>query len=258
MTLKAKIIDLIKKTGFYSRYKKNRRMKTERNKLFPGKPRLVDLYNARYITRKPIYDFLIANMKEISGNVLDFGCGSMEYKKILEKVETYSGLDIEGAEKNGFYAENVIYYDGVHIPFEKESFDAVISIEVFEHVEYLDDVLLELNRVIKRGGKMFFTVPMNFPGHLEPYDFRRFTKYGIMKKMEAAGFVIEKMRGSTTFRNTIRRMEILESEKKNGQNWYFKIKCIVNNICFLYTNKVSEDENAPVDWLVVCRKTREA
>ena len=109
--MKEKIIYLIKQTALYNMYKENRKMRLERNKLFPGRVRLVDLCNARYITRKPIYDFLIENADRISGNVLDFGCGSMEYKKILKNVNTYSGLDIEGADKNGCFAEDVIYYD---------------------------------------------------------------------------------------------------------------------------------------------------
>lgn len=255
--VKRKIINLLKKTALYSIYKENSRMKHERNKLFPGKVRLVDLCNARYITRKPIYDFLIENADNISGNVLDFGCGSMEYKKILRNVNKYSGLDIEGADKNGFFAQDVIYYDGVHIPFENGIFDAVISIEVFEHVELLDDVLLELNRVMKQGKKLFFTVPMFFPGHLEPYDYRRFTKYGIKKKLELAGFAIEKIEGSTTFKNTLRRMKILELEKRGGQKWLLKIRYILSNICFLHSNNVTEDEKAPIDWLVICRKDKE-
>lgn len=235
-------------------YKENRKMRLERNKLFPGRVRLVDLCNARYITRKPIYDFLIENADRISGNVLDFGCGSMEYKKILKNVNTYSGLDIEGADKNGFFAEDVIYYDGVHIPFEEDTFDSVISIEVFEHVEFLDDVLRELNRVMKQGKTLFFTVPMFFPGHLEPYDYRRFTKYGIKKKLELAGFAVEKIEGSTTFKNTLRRMKILELKERGGQKWLLKMRCILSNMCFLHSNEVTENEKAPIDWLVVCKK----
>lgn len=232
-------------------------LKKERNKLFPGKIQLVDLYNARYITRKPIYDFLISHMDCLYGSVLDFGCGGMEYKKILKNAEKYSGLDIEGAQENGFWAEGVVYYDGIHIPFENRSFDSVMAIEVFEHVEYLDTILGELNRILRGGGIMLLTVPMNFPGHLEPYDFRRFTKYGIMHKLKTAGFEVEEIKASTTFRNTLRRLHILELEKRRGRNWRFKIACIFYNICFCLSNDVKDNEKAPIDWMVVCRKLKE-
>ena len=45
--------------------------------LFPGKVRITDLLNPRYISRKPIYDFLEKNAEIAEGDMLDFGCGSM-------------------------------------------------------------------------------------------------------------------------------------------------------------------------------------
>ncbi len=229
------------------------RIRQQRNKLFPGKLKLVDLYNARYISRKPIYDFLSSNVNILTGKVLDFGCGSMEYRKLLKNAQTYTGLDIEGAEANGFIgAGEVVYYDGVHIPFKNAEFDSVIAIEVFEHVEQLKDILDELNRVMKKEGCMLFTVPMSFPLHLEPWDYRRFTKYGIRKMLYESGFEIVEIRGSTTFKNTLRRLRIIECVSQ--KEWMKKINVLYSNICFALSNNVTENEKFPIDWLVICSK----
>lgn len=44
--------------------------KVARDKLFPGKVRWQDLLNPRYISRKPIYDFLVEQSKETLINEL--------------------------------------------------------------------------------------------------------------------------------------------------------------------------------------------
>ena len=188
------------------------------------------------------------------GKVLDFGCGSMEYKGLFDNAKEYCGLDIEGAQDNGFYAEGVTYYDGKHIPFEDSTFDSVLSVEVFEHVEYLEQIFEELNRIMKIGGHMLFTVPMNFPCHLEPYDFRRFTKWGIKKMLEEHGFEIKEIKGSTTFQNTVRRLEILEWAQRRNYDFVYKLKVLRNNIGFILKNDKGTTEKAPIDWLVVCKK----
>lgn len=153
------ILNFMKKNILYKKYIKHISHKqaliVQRDKLFPGRIKWVDITNARYISRKPIYDFLVQNKNYITGNVLDFGCGSMQYKKMFDNIKNYYGLDVDGAQENGFYAEDVIYYDGIHIPFETEMFNSIISIEVLEHVEQLNTVMSELNRVLTGGGILF-------------------------------------------------------------------------------------------------------
>lgn len=226
-----------------------------RDKLFPGKIRICDLKNNRYISRKPIYDFLVEN-KNQNGKLLDFGCGSMQYRELFNNVEEYYGLDIEGAEKNGFCASNVIYYDGKIIPFEKNSFDTVIAIEVLEHVEDLELSLSEINRVLKPNGKFIFTVPMTFPLHLEPWDYRRFTRYGIENELKKAGFSEIVIQNSTCASDTIRRMKIIEKGRRKGKikRFFYKKYIIYANVMFALNRKKSINSKFPIDYLVICKK----
>jgi SAM-dependent methyltransferase len=50
------------------------------------------------------------------------------------------------------------------LPFSDERFDAVLSFDVFEHVQDVGATLAECHRVLKRGGKLFVV----FPGYWHP------------------------------------------------------------------------------------------
>ena len=74
-----------------------------------------------------------------------------------------------------------IFFDGVHLPFKDISFDNIIALEVLEHVEELDDLMFEINRALKKDGFFVASIPFGWPEHEKPFDFRRFTTFGIEK-----------------------------------------------------------------------------
>lgn len=55
---------------------------------------------------------------------------------------------------------------GEQLPFEDETFDAVLSFDVFEHVENVQNTLNECWRVLKPNGKLFVV----FPGYFHPIE----------------------------------------------------------------------------------------
>ncbi len=81
---------------------------------------------------------------------------------------------------------DVFPFTNVHIvaeaeklPFADNTFDAVCCEEVLEHIRIPEDVVSEMKRVTKPGGKIYVTVPFLFPYHPSPNDFRRFTLEGL-------------------------------------------------------------------------------
>jgi SAM-dependent methyltransferase len=86
------------------------------------------------------------------------------------------------------FSEVDVFYDRKKIPFEAETFDAVFSGEVFEHIFNLEEMLDELHRVLKKDGKMLITVPFIWGEHEQPYDFARYTSFGIKDILEKKGF----------------------------------------------------------------------
>ena len=59
--------------------------------------------------------------------------------------------------------------------FDKDSFDVIFSMSVFEHLAMPWKVALELNKVLKPGGMMLHTTHQTWPLHEEPWDYWRYS-----------------------------------------------------------------------------------
>src|ERR1700761_2417525 len=82
------------------------------------------------------YCFLAPHLRRISGTVLDVGCGEMPFRDLLGPGARYTGIDVLAADAFGMRAnDEVLHFDGVHIPFSDNLFDLVLCTEVLEHAE---------------------------------------------------------------------------------------------------------------------------
>ena len=150
-------------------------------------PQNADLYYIRTSIKKAIDD----NLVNFKGIFLDLGCGEMPYRNYIianSKVEKYIGIDIE----NPVYQKSIRpdkFWDGKIIPLEDNSIDTVMATELFEHVPDIQSVLVEINRVLKPGGKLFFTVPYLWPLHDVPYDEYRYTPFSLERHLKQAAFI---------------------------------------------------------------------
>ncbi len=101
--------------------------------------------------------------------ILDVGCGDGFFMKILAfeamqggTLQEIVGLDLPGsrmeeARKLNIY-KKLVEFDGVKMPFASESFNTIISNCVLEHVEKLPELLQEICRVLKPGGRFITSV----------------------------------------------------------------------------------------------------
>ncbi|MGQ9569633.1 MAG: glycosyltransferase [Thermodesulfovibrionales bacterium] len=141
-----------------------------------------------YLVRSSILQALKEFLPQCKGTFLDVGCGKMPYKQlILQNVKNYIGLDIE----NPVYQKIVkpdIFWDGKHIPLSDNSVDCAMATELFEHLPDIETVLKEIRRVLKPGGKIFFTVPFLWPLHDMPNDEYRYTPVSLQRHLRNAGF----------------------------------------------------------------------
>lgn len=140
--------------------------------------------------------------KFIGGKLLDIGCGSKPYEELFT-VNEYIGIDVEVSGHNHSLSKIDKFYDGATIPYNENEFDWVFSSEVFEHVFNLDELLKEINRVLIKGGKLAFTCPFVWEEHEQPYDFARYTSFGLKSLIKKHGFVVETHIKSTKSFETI-------------------------------------------------------
>jgi SAM-dependent methyltransferase len=153
--------------------------------------------NPFYFIRKGLNRIIKKEAPGFEGILLDFGCGSKPYEKHFTNLKKYIGIDIDDRGHEHKNEKVDVYYDGQKIPFDDQYFDVVFASEVFEHVDNLDDMIIEIRRVLKPNGKIFITVPFVFMEHEIPYDFRRFSDYGISLFLSKNGFEIQTKHKST-------------------------------------------------------------
>lgn len=90
----------------------------------------------------------------------------------FKKGHRYIGID-------ALRGENVDIVCDAHTMsenLEAESIDVVVSYAVFEHLAMPWKVALEMNKVMKKGGRCMILAPHAWPLHETPFDFWRFSE----------------------------------------------------------------------------------
>lgn len=132
--------------------------------------------------------------------VLDAGAGKAPYRPLFGHCD-YRAADWPQSVHGERPPE--ILADLHELPVEDHSFDLVLCTEVLEHVAEPAVVLAELRRVLAPGGRLAVTVPMVGELHEEPFDFYRYTGYGVGRLAEAAGFRVEAVIPLTGYYSTL-------------------------------------------------------
>jgi SAM-dependent methyltransferase len=151
-----------------------------------------------FLIRTELFRNISKFAPQLKGRMMDFGCGLKPYADLFT-VDEYIGVDYQ-AEGETYHQEKVdVFYDGKTLPFPDNHFDSIFSSEVFEHIFNLPEILQELKRVLKPGGKILITCPFSFGEHEVPSDYARYTSFAIKHMFTSNGFNIvafEKTGGS--------------------------------------------------------------
>lgn len=151
--------------------------------------------------RAAIYNNVKKHAPEISGKTLDVGTGSKPYINLFPNVTEYIGMDIEQSGHTHQKEYIDVFYDGKHFPFDANTFDSLVFFEVLEHVFTPDAFISEIKRVVKPGGKCLVTIPFIWGEHEQPYDFARYSSFGLNHLFKEHGFkVIKHHKYLTDFR----------------------------------------------------------
>lgn len=119
--------------------------------------------------------------------VLDAGAGEGQYRSHFAG-QSYLGLDLGIGDSEWNYKGLDVIGDLAQMPFRAGAFDAVINIVTLEHLCEPASALREMQRVLRRGGRLLLVAPQEWEVHQAPHDFFRYTRYGLRYLLENAGF----------------------------------------------------------------------
>lgn len=134
------------------------------------------------------------------GKVLDVGCGT---GKILEELKAKKwqvfGIDgnkeaIKWSAKRGIKIKKADFNKD-KIPFEDNSFDLVLALDLLEHLPNESNLLRQIKRVLKKDGFFICTVPA-YPKLFSYWDKmlghqRRYTKKSLREVLEKNHFKVK-------------------------------------------------------------------
>ena len=127
--------------------------------------------------------FLINQIHDNGGWILDCGAGLRTFtsdRLVQLEVVNYPNIDI--------LAVNQI------LPFRDNTFDAILSLDVLEHVDDPFTSAAEIKRILKPGGILYVDIPFLQAEHGYPHHYFNATRQGLLKlfndELEAEAHVV--------------------------------------------------------------------
>lgn len=160
---------------------------------------------------KVMYEPLLEALKKnIDGKLLDVGCGTgnilcelVNGKRELFGIDLSENMVRECSKRMEGNAE-IKVADAEHMPYKDNFFDVLICNASFHHYPHPEEVLKEMKRVIKSGGKLFigegyaiqpFRALLNLSFNFSNSgDFKSYGKHEFIRMLEDNGFKIAEVR----------------------------------------------------------------
>ena len=198
---------------------------SEKTERFTLKPKW---FSYNYLGQYFLYKSLSGAKKYVKGKLLDIGCGDKPYEQFFsDVVSEYIGIDLQQEDSANKLPKKADVYCDINkgLPFEDETFDTILCTEVLEHIPEPDNLIREARRVLKKDEFLIISAPQVWGLHEEPYDFYRYTKYGLKYLAEKNGFIVEAMspRGGLWVMVGQRMSSLIHYNYVDGKNIFMKL-----------------------------------
>ena len=134
---------------------------------------------SKAMSRKELYEFLSKEFALIpkESNVLNIGSGG-QVNKLLDVFASDKRLNVISFDIDEKRHPDLVG-DICTFDFHDQTFDVVIMSEVLEHVYLPHLAINNIYSTLKSNGKLILSTPFILPMHDRPYDYYRYTRYGL-------------------------------------------------------------------------------
>ncbi len=163
--------------------------------IITGERTLPDIAEENYWFQRHLFAYRALLPRVAGVRVLDLGCGEGYGADLLaDRAAEVAGLDL--APEAVYHARLKYHRPNLHfdygdvyaLPYEDDRFDAVVSLQVLEHLHEPDRYMQEIVRVLRPGGRAFLTTPNRLiispgqdhpvcPFHIFEFDACQFREY---------------------------------------------------------------------------------
>ncbi len=219
--------------------------------------------------RYPINEFvrrLVIPLLKPGMRVLDAGSGRLPEQHLRNELlatgatlETLDFLPGEGVDHVADVADTKL---------PEQNYDAILCMQVLEHVPNPQAVCAELYRMARPGAHVMVSAPQSAWLHNLPYHFFHYTNIGMRKMLEEAGFEVLSMEAQGGHFATLAVMNhytcrVLEEimERKGNPMWYKPIRLalrlwygFIMKGFYLWLDRVLFWEGNTQGWNALCRR----
>lgn len=120
----------------------------------------------------------------IDGVILDLGGShNADYHKLIRGNHTFTTVNLDTTNGCDIYADLECPF-----PIKSNTYDAVLCMNILEHIFNYRQFLSEAHRILHDGGTFVLLVPFLIQVHPSPHDYFRFSGEALSHILQAAGF----------------------------------------------------------------------
>jgi SAM-dependent methyltransferase len=185
----------------------------------------------------------------VQGVVVDYGCGGQPYRQLFApNTKRYIGADVAAAAG---VTLDLQFGPGEPLALPDQSADTILATQTLEHVYDFELYLRDCYRLLKKGGYLVISVPMQWRHHEVPYDFWRFTRYGLTRKLTDTGFQIENIERCGGVYSLLATIYLNHRAERATLN--HRVARLVNRFA-LWMDKRTDDDDDTLLWMCIAKR----